>query len=699
VLKFSKFVIKHRIFIVVLAFILIIPSLVGIILTRQNYDVLSYMPGDLNSRRGEELLKEKFKLSGLGLIIVNNKELWEVMDLKSKIEAVHGVDKVLWLDEFEDITIPVEFMTDEVRENFFSGDSTILQVQFEENARSKATSEAVKEIRKIIDSKTLFGGEPVIISDLQEITSKELVYYMIIALVSIYLILAASMTSFIEPLLFLVSVGIAIVFNMGTNVIKGEISFVTASIAAVMQLGISMDYSIFLLHRYEEEKLKYPSPQEAMASALSKTGTAVAASALTTIAGFAALMVMKNGLGRDLGFVLGKGIIMSMLVNVTVLPCLILIFGKYADKRRHKPILPTLKKSSKWMVKYRWIFLVIILIVSVPSFLGQKNLKLYYANEHYLPETSRAVIDTKKSAEILGTSEIVYVITEDEGRIKEKELMEKIKRIPAVESVLGLSEQLDMAIPESFIPDEVADRFINGNYRYFQVMLSTSSDDPDTFSAIDKMRELAQDTFNEYYVTGSAPLSRDLAGLVDMDSRNVAIISVGLIAIILAFSFMSLSIPFILILIIELAIWINLSIPYFQGNTVSSVTSIVIGAIQLGATVDYAILFTTRYRENLGLIPNKKEALRQTIEDTGRTILTSALTMLSATLGIALIASIKTTGELTMMIGRGAIISMVTIFLGLPPMLLIFDRLIGWTTKNWVKTTVKGGNFSEKKNI
>jgi predicted RND superfamily exporter protein len=305
----------------------------------------------------------------------------------------------------------------------------------------------------------------------------------------------------------------------------------------------------------------------------------------------------------------------------------------------------------------------------------------------------------KKSAEILGTSEIVYVITEDEGRIKEKELMEKIKRIPAVESVLGLSEQLDMAIPESFIPDEVADRFINGNYRYFQVMLSTSSDDPDTFSAIDKIRELAQDTFNEYYVTGSAPLSRDLAGLVDMDSRNVAIISVGLIAIILAFSFMSLSIPFILILIIELAIWINLSIPYFQGNTVSSVTSIVIGAIQLGATVDYAILFTTRYRENLGLIPNKKEALRQTIEDTGRTILTSALTMLSATLGIALIASIKTTGELTMMIGRGAIISMVTIFLGLPPMLLIFDRLIGWTTKNWVKTTVKGGNFSEKKNI
>jgi predicted RND superfamily exporter protein len=592
----------------------------------------------------------------------------------------------------------MEFMQPEVREMFLHGDSALLQVYFRENSRAESTMEAVKMIRNIIGDGTLFGGEPAIMYDMQETTSREMLYYIIIGFTTIFLILSASMTSFIEPLLFLVSVGVAVVLNLGTNVIKGEISFVTASIAAVMQLGISMDYSIFLLHRYEEEKKKYPDVKDAMVSAISKTFISVLSSALTTIAGFIALMAMKNGIGSDLGFVLAKGILLSLVVTMSVLPCLILIFGKYADKHRHKPLIPSFEKSSRWLVKLRWVFLAIIIIVAVPSFLAQRNLDYYYSTRYYLPESARSVKDTNEISSVLGVNEYAYVIIPDEGRSAERQVMDRILSIPAVDSVSGLSEQVDAGIPDTYIPDELKGTYVKDGYRYFQVMLSTPADDPETFRAIDTIRETLGESFNEYYVTGSPALTRDLAGLVDKDMRNVSIVSISLILLIVAFSFMSLSIPFILVLAIELAIWINLSIPYFQGTAVSSITSIVISAIQLGATVDYAILFTSRYRENIGVIGNRLEAIRQTIADTGRSILTSALTMIAATLGIAFIASIKTTGELTLMIARGAAISMAMIFFGLPSLFMIFGKLIDRTTINRNSYT-KGVESYENKNI
>jgi len=682
---FSRFVVRHRKAVLVLFLILLIPSVLGMFLTRQNYDILSYMPGYLNSRQGEEILEENFNLSGQAFLVVKDREMWEVKDIKSRIEAVDGVKDVIWVDDFEDIILPMEFMNPDIRENFFSGRSTILQIQFVDNARSESTMRAINEIRKIIDRDMLFGGEPVIMNDLKVITSKEMVYYMVIAVISIYLILSASMTSFIEPLLFLVSIGIAILLNMGTNIIKGEISFITASIAAVMQLGVSMDYSIFLLHRFEEERQKHPNIDDAMVAAMSRTGVPVMGSALTTIAGFVALMFMKNGIGRDLGFVLAKGIIFSLLMNITVLPCLILMFSKYADRHRHQPIIPTFKRVSRWIVRFRWVFLVIIIVLAVPSFLAQRNLQYYYSIEHYLPENSRAAVDTDKIRESFMNTEVVYVVIPDEGAIKEKELINRIEVIDAVDSVAALSQQVDVTIPENFIPGDIRERYVKGNYRYFEVRLLTPADDPRTFEAVDRIREAAGEVFDEYYVTGSPALTRDLAGLVEADNRMVSIISIGLILAIIGFSYMSLSLPFLLVLVIEMAIWINLSIPYFQGITVSSLTPIVIGAIQLGATVDYAILFTSRYKENRERIKDRLEAIRQTIEDTGRSVLTSALTMIAATLGIALIASIKATGELTMMIGRGAAISMAVIFLGLPSVFLIFDRLIGWTTKSWAR--------------
>ncbi|HOJ12738.1 MAG TPA: MMPL family transporter, partial [Clostridiales bacterium] len=629
--RFSKYIVNHKIQVIVLFILLLIPSAIGALKTKSNYDILSYMPGDLNSREGEKILEEIFDLSGTGLIVINSKELWEMQKLKKEIESLSGVDSVISFDDFTDIVVPVDFMNSHIRDRFIKGESVLLQVNFKENSRAKGTIDAVKEIRDIIGDKELFGGEPVILDDLQTITSKEMKYYMIIAGISIYIILSLSMTSFLEPLLFLAALGVAIAINMGTNIIKGEISFITASIAAVMQLGISMDYSIFLLHRFEEEKLKFSSIEEAMISAMTKTSVAVASSALTTIAGFAALMVMKNGIGGDLGFVIGKGVVLSLIVNLTLLPCLILIFNKYADMYRHKPLLPTFRKLSKWIVKWRWAFFIIIILISIPSYFAQRNLEYYYATEHYLPKTTSSAVDTEKISDKFGATEVLYVITKDNGRIKERELIEEVKKIQVVDSVIGMSEQVDMAIPDTFIPKEVSDNFKGGDYGYFQVFMTTPTDDRRTFDAIDKIRQLAAGTYDEYYVTGRAPLAKDLADLVDTDTRNVAIVSISAIVLILALSFMSVSIPLILILVIQLAIWINTSIPYFQGIQVASITPVIIGAIQLGATVDYAILFTSRYRENLESYKRKIDAIRQTIEDTGRSILTSALTMLSAT--------------------------------------------------------------------
>jgi predicted RND superfamily exporter protein len=681
--KLGVFAVKYRIPIIVVYVILLIPAAIGYFLTPNNYDILSYMPDDMNSKQGEQLLEEEFGLSGVGIIMVRGKELWEVQNLKKRIEEVEGVDSVMWVDDYTDIFVPIEFIEEDIRTQFISGDSVLLQVLFEENARSLQTNLASREIEDLIDDDTVFGGEPAIINELQVITEKDMVIYMIIAVATIYLILALSVSSYIEPLLFLISVGVAVIINMGTNIFMGEISFMTASIAAVMQLGISMDFSIFLLHRFEEEKEKYPSVLKAMETAVSKTAMTIASSALTTIGGFFALTVMQNGIGRDMGLVLGKGIIISLIVNLTFLPSLILVAYNFTSRFRHRILLPSFKSIARWIIKGRWVFVIILLALAVPAYLAQSKADYYYSNENYLPAHARSVQATNDIMDSFGAMDMAYLITRNEGRVKEKELVDRIKTVKGVDSVLGISEQVDMAIPEVFIPEDVIENFVAEDYRYFLIFLEKFDHETDVFITIDDIRSHASTLHDEYYVTGNSALTRDMASLVDTDARNVLYISVVLIFLIIAISFRSIAIPFILILAIQIAIWINVSFPYLQGQQVSSLTPMIIGAIQLGATVDYAILFASRYQENIFNFSRRIDAMRQTIEDTGRSILTSALTMFGATFGISLIASIKTTGEMTKMIGRGAIISMIVIFIGLPAMMLIMEKPLQLTTKGW----------------
>ena len=685
--NYGRFVVRYRKAIIALYLFLLIPSAIGYLATSVNYDLLSYMPGHLNSKQGEEILEEEFAISGLGLLMAKDKKNYEITGLIKELELVAGIDDIVWLGDYSDIFVPLDFIDPQVTERFVSGDTVLLQIKFRESARSAVTNTAVGNIRDIIanDPDLYFGGEPAILVDMQTGIDEEIFIYTAIAVFMILLVLTLSSSLYLDPILLLTAVGIAIIINMGTNIFQGEISFLTASIAAVMQLGISLDYSIFLMHRFEEEKEKHGSIEEAMAATINKTAVTVASSALTTIGGFAALMVMQNGIGTDMGLVLGKGIVVSLVVTLTLLPGLIIIFYRFNTRYRHRILLPSFKPLSGLIIKYRWVFVIVFLVIAIPAYLGQNKVDYYYSNIHFLPRDSQAAAATEEIMDQYGAVDIAYVITPDRGRQQESELVKLIKNIENVDSVVAISEQVDMAIPDIIIPEEALAEFKGGDYRNMMVFLTEAEDEQLLFATVDQIRDTAGTMFQEYYVAGPSALTRDMAALSRADAPNVALVSVVAIGLIIALTMKSLTLPLVLVLAVQLAIWINISLLYFQDQTVSSLTPIIIGAIQLGATVDYAILYTLRYRENIALLPGKIEAAKKTIEDTGRSILTSALILFSATFGISLIAGIKATREMTMLIGRGALISMVVMFTLLPALLLIGDKIISWTTAGWAK--------------
>jgi uncharacterized protein len=679
----GRFIVKRKILLVILFGILIIPAIIGSFFTNTNYDMLSYLPDDLNSVKGNKILSEQFGLSDTVYVLIYDKELWDVAKLKKDIIKLEGVKKIDWIDEFADVTIPVSFIPDKIKDQFISGKSTILQIQLSGNKESNENGIIIEKIKGMLDNNSYLGGQPVMTYELKKILDNEKIIYFVIGAVAIFVILSLSTSSLIEPLLLFVSLGVAILINMGTNAFLGSTSYMTSSIAAIIQLAVSVDYSIFLIHRYREEKQIYSLKEDAMISAISKTGVAVTASALTTIAGFASLLIMKIGIGKDLGFILAKGVILSLLTTVFLLPCLILLFDKLIERTRHKIIMPRFNLISRWAVKGKWVFLILIAVLLVPSFLAQRNLQYYTSLESSLPANSQSVVATEKIKNDFGNGEVVYVVTEDQDRLKENKLTDKIKTISGVDTVMGISSQVYSSIPDTFIPDQLTDRFKKSGYSYFAVQIKTGVEDKTTIEAINKINELATDVYGKnYYLTGESVLIKDMLDLSKIDMKYVNYLSIGLIALIIAISFRSLSIPVILVAVIQLAIWLNLSIPFITGKPVYFLTSIFIGAIQLGATVDYAILLTSRYKENLAFF-KPAEAMQKTIKDTGQSIFTSALILFAGTLGITLVSKVQTTSELTNMIGRGALISMVIIYFGLPSLLIVFEKFIGWTTLGW----------------
>jgi uncharacterized protein len=681
--RLGKFITVHKILIIIIFIILIIPSIIGMLNTGTNYDLLSYLPGELNSKQGQDILNENFGIGSLVYLMVYDREPDEVDRLKDRIIGIDGVEKVDWIDDYSDIYIPQDFIPDEIKENFISENASLLQIQLSEDAKGEQANQAVEDIKKEAADKSFLGGQAAMLAEFQGIIDKEINIYLLIGFAVIFIILSLATTSIIEPFLLLISVGFAIILNMGSNIFLGEISYVTDSVVAIMQLAVCMDYSIFLVHRYHQEKQNSIDKNTAMIRAIKNSGIPISSSALTTMAGFSAIMIMKLGLGKDLGFVLAKGVVFSLLTSITLLPALLVTFDRWIEKTPHRILLPRFNLIANWTVKYKWVFLIIIILVIIPSYLSQNNLDYYYSTEKMLPSEAESIKDNERISDEFGTGEMVYVITPETDRTVQKEINKKIMGITAVKEVSNIAEIADPATPEFLIPDQYLEQFKDTGYTYTLIQIETDKEDPLTVQAIKEIREIISSNYDKYYVTGESVLTSDISDVTEKDLLYVSILSIVLVAIIIAIGFKSIGIPILLVFLIEAAIWLNLGISYFSGEPVSFMTPIFIGAIQLGATIDYAILFTSKYRENLGNNLNKEDAIIQSIRETGQSIFTSAMILFSATMVITLVTSVKATGEFTLMIGRGALISMAMIFLGLPSILLIFDRFIKWTTWKW----------------
>ena len=647
---------------------------------KTSFDIAVFMPGDANSIAGTAIEEQEFSTAARAYVLLDDKENWQMVALKERIGQVKGVSSVSGMDDVLDIYTPEAFLSEEALSEYKQGGAMILIISFSGEADSGEVNAAISEITSLMEDGEYFGGAPVIFSELRALLDEEQFLYLLIAGGILILLLFISLPSYLAPLLCIFNIGVAILFNYGTNfLVRGQVSFLTVAIGAILQLAVSMDYSIFLIHRFEEERAAGGSLEAVMSRAMRATLTAISSSALTDGAGFVALMFMQNLIGMDLGLVLCKGVIFSLLISLTFLPCLILAtYG--LGKREHRMLIPSFKKLSGPIVKYRYIFLAIAVIAIVPAIIVYGKQGYYYTSDNFMPGDTASIIATEKISETFGTTETVNVLYPKDQATMEPKAIEAIKAIENIRDVTGISDTVETGIPESFWPEALKTAYIGEDYRRFTVTLESGLDNAAIFAAVDGVRDAAQQVFGEAYVTGSYATATDMASTAARDNMLVEIISAIFIFVIVMIAFKSLAIPVLLVLVIKAAIYINVGINYFTGQEMIFLTPVFVGAIQLGATVDYAILLTSRYLEFRSRTLDAKAAMRQAIGAATRPMLTSVLTFYLATLSITLISSIKATREIATIVGRGALISFVVIMFMLPALFVLFDRPVCATT-------------------
>lgn len=682
--RFGMFIAKQRILILIIAILLIFPSLYGIAMTRINYDILTYLPEDLDSMKGQEILDDVFHNAGTGMLVIENMENKDVLSIKDKIADVDGVDDVLWVNSLLDISIPKEILPDKIRDVFYQKDFTLLMVKFQHAPAADETQGAIGEIRKIMNKQCYLSGLSTLIKDTIELSDKETPIYILWAVILAVIVLMLTLTSTLIPIIFLTAIGIAILYNLGTNIFLGEISHLTKALAAVLQLGVTMDYSIFLLHRYEEELHINKDKNEAMAEAISKTMTSISGSSLTTIAGFLALGVMKLGLGKDIGFVMAKGVVLGVISTVTILPALILTFDKLIHRFKHCTILPNFKKTTNFIVKHNKVFFVIFLLLFLPAIYGQSNTEVYYNLSESLPKDMKSIVALDKLKEEFNmTTTHMIIVKDDIPSYEMKEMIEKIEKLEGIHNIAGYDKYIGPAIPESFVPQEIKDIFKKDGYNLILANSNYAAATEEQNNQLDEINEIVKLYDPNGYITGEGALTKDLVQIADIDFKNVSIVSIIAIFAIIMLMFFSISLPILLVASIELAIFINMALPYYMGTTIPFIASIVIGCIQLGATVDYAILLSTRFREEIRNGYEKHEAMRIALQGSIKSIITSGLTFFAATIGVAVVAKMDLISCLAMMISRGAVISMIVIITILPALLIVSEKFVSVTTRNW----------------
>lgn len=681
----SKLIAKKSKLILVIAILLLIPSAIGFLKTDINYDILSYLPDNLSTTQAEKILKEDFNCGSLAMLIVENMEDKNVSKLKEKVSKVDGVVDVLWIDDFLDLSVPKEMLPKDINDLLYTDNSTLMVIKLEEGSASLKTLNAVESIRNITGNQAFLSGMASIIKDTKDISDKETPLYVVIAVILTLIVLSFTMDSYVTPFIFLLSIGFAIIYNFGSNIIFGEISYITKALSAVLQLGVTMDYSIFLLHRYDEERDKYDSHIDAMAIAIQNTTTSIFGSSLTTIAGFLALCAMDLALGMDMGLVMAKGVLLGVICTVTVLPALILIFDKQIHKYKHRPILPTFKKSSEIVVKHYKKLVVLFLLLFIPSIIGSTNAKVYYNLDESLPDNLPSIIATNKLKKDYNMNSTNIVLVKDSLKpYKVEQMIKEIENLDGINSVVALEKIIGPSVVQDILPSNLLNSVKSGGYEQLIVNSKYRAATDEAGIQIKKLNEIVHKYDKNGLVGGEAPLTDDLIKIADTDFKTVSFVSIIAIFVIIAVVFKSISLPVILVLAIESAIFINLGIPYYTNTIEPFIASIVIGTIQLGATVDYAILLTSRYKEELSVNENKFEAMRISIQSSARSIVTSALSFFSATIGVGLISKLEMISALCSLMARGAIISMFIIIFMLPAILLTFNSLIIKTSKNFI---------------
>lgn len=672
--------------VIFIALLLLIPAILGFLLTKVNYDIMSYLPDELESVQGEQVLDEVFNDAGMSVVIVENMQPKYTAALKDRIEEIDGVSDVIWVDTITDIGVPADILPDMLKNLFYSNDGsgTMMLVNYTESGESERTLQAISDIKKLLNEQCFITGLSAVVEDTKEISETQAPIYIAVAVSLALAVMAVMMESWVQPLIILVSLGIAVIYNMGTNFFMGSISFITQCVAAVLQLGVTMDYSIFLIDRYHEELPNFATREEAMAEAVSQSFTALAGSSLTTVFGFAALCFMKLRLGFDIGFVMAKGVAFGVLVVIFVLPAILIMFDEFIGKFKHKNYLPNFNGFSGVVLRHRKIFTIIFLVLLIPTYFLQRDVDKYYNMDKALPDYLTSIAGFNALKNDFGMTSMQFVIVDDSIPADRLISMEReIGDIEGINMVLAYNSIVGAAVPDDIIPDEVLSICKQGGLQVFMV---NSVYEPAS-EELTQQLHLIDDIVKRYdpnaRVTGEGALTDALMETTNVDFAVTAVLSTVAIFILIAICFKSVSLPFILVLSIELAIWINLSISTLMGAEVSFVDPTVVNCVQLGATVDYAILLTTKFREKLNQQLSPETAMHQAIDGAMKSVCQSAAVFFAACFGVYLVCDIYIVRGMCALLARGAIISGLVIVLFLSPVLCTCEGLISRTTKEW----------------
>lgn len=690
--RIAKFIAYHPKTITIIAVLLLIPAAIGYINTFVNYDILSYLPGDLDSVKGENELDETFNSASMSFLVIEDMPSKDVAALKEKIAKVDNVSSVIWVNDIADISIPQEIIPQAVKDVFYSKDGkcTMMLIQYKYKAVTDETMKAIEDVRGLLNNQCFLSGMGVIMKDTRDLADSQAPIFIAIAIAIALVVMTFCMESWVEPWVLLAALCMAVVYNMGTNLIFGQISYITQCIAAILQLGVTMDYSVFLIDRFEEEKPKYADKRDAMASAIQGAFLSLSGSSLTTIFGFLALCFMDLSLGKDIGLVMAKGVVFGVLTVTIVLPALVLQCDKIIHKYRHRSFIPKFDKLNNFVVNHKKVWVAIFIVLFIPSYIMQSNVNVYYSMDRMLPDDIGCIAALNKMKEEFNMATSHFIIVDDSLDASDLVKMEnEIKGTAGVTNMVAYNSFVGSGIPDSMIPDELKSIAKSGGRQMILVNTSYVAATDECNEQLTKINNIVKKYDKNGYVTGEGAMYKDLIDITDHDFKLTSVLSILSIFILIAIIFKSISIPTILVMSIELAIFVNKAISFATGTTLSFIAPTIIGCVQLGATVDYAILLTTRFREEMRNGHNKLDAIKIAANASDRSIFQSALVFFGATFGVFLTCDIKIVKEVCLLLARGSLISAGVIVFMLTPLLLVLEGLIEKTTYDFLGKKLK----------